>query len=134
MIQRYDLIAEWKNTETISACDIYGQMAPCKRASPEMEPAIWFCVITYKCYINILCICSIPLPLFLRGRLLLHLFFLNETPILTIIKTDNTLDEVMIRELFVRFRRVLNSDLPVKYEARLCSPALPLSISRFSAG
>jgi len=63
--------------------------------------------------------CSIPLTPLLRWCLLLAHFFLNIAPILTIIETDNTLNEIVIRELLVCFRRVLNPQFFIKNEARL---------------
>jgi hypothetical protein len=49
----------------------------------------------------------------------LALFFINKAPILTIIKTNNTLNEIVIREPFICFRRVLDPQFFVNNKARL---------------
>ena len=69
---------------------------------------------------------SVPLSLLLNWCLLFILFFLDETPmsILTMIKTNHTFDEIVVREFLVRFWRVLYSQLSIKDEARLCSSTL----------
>lgn len=66
---------------------------------------------------------SIPLPL-AQWPLLLLLF--NRTLLLLILKiskSDNTLDEIMVREFLVRLRSIVNPQLPINNKTRLCATA-----------